>query len=306
MGKWNVAGDYAINNILISCGFHLPEDVLKGIFSLDESAESIYNKLPDKRKGNSGGGKGVCSGGDIIDYDSPDPGNCGGVMDTPGANGGKATQSELDQSEQENKIMVAQAAQAARMMGKLPSSLERFVTELLEPKILWTNVLREFVNSNAKNDYSWFPPNRRHIYRNIFLPSVRNEELGEVVVMVDTSGSIGNDDLKQFASEMTAILDAYDATCTVIYCDADVAGTQVFTRMDLPLTLEAKGGGGTDFRPPFKWLEKESLVPKCCIYLTDLECNQFPPEPEFPVLWAKIGKWGCEPPFGLVIEMDKA
>ena len=62
---------------------------------------------------------------------------------------------------------------------------------------------------------------------------------------------------------------------------------------DLPETLTARGRGGTDFRPGFAWLAREGIVPDCCLYLTDMECDRYPETPPFPVLWCN---WGPAPP----------
>jgi predicted metal-dependent peptidase len=159
---------------------------------------------------------------------------------------------------------------------------------------------------SARNDYSWTPPNRRYLSQGFYLPSLRSEELPEIVIAVDTSGSVTAEELAQFAAEISGILEAYDTTITVIYCDTGINGDpEIFTREDMPLKLNAKGGGGTDFRPPFAWVQKQGLTPACLIYLTDMACSSFPFDPGYPVLWAKIGTWKSNPPpFGEVIEID--
>ncbi len=88
------------------------------------------------------------------------------------------------------------------------------------------------------------------------------------------------------------------ASFTVLYIDAAVAGVQEITP-DEPLRLEAKGGGGTDYRPGFEWIEMEGREPKAVIYLTDGYCDSFPEEPGFQVLWVLTGRnEEFSPPFG--------
>ena len=88
----------------------------------------------------------------------------------------------------------------------------------------------------------------------------------------------------------------------MIYVDAEVAGHEVFGQQDLPITLNAKGGGGTDFRPAFKWVEESGIELSCMIYFTDLY-GKFPDnQPEYPVLWATIGT-NHRPPFGEHLEI---
>jgi len=280
--KWNVAGDYAINPLVTDAGMALPQGGLTNPAWKGMSAEAIYPLVPEPPP-DDGNGKGN------------DPGGCGGVKPQSGTS--PSDQSKLTE---EWKISAAQAAQYAKSCGKLPDSLNRFIDKLLNPQIDWTEYLRRFLSQHAKNDYRWFPPNRRFIYKGLYLPSCRSEELGEICVAIDTSGSISKKELLRFATELNEVLETYQgASATVIYCDADVAHTETFTYADLPLKLSAKGGGGTDFKPPFKWIEENMISPVCMIYFTDLECSSFPPQPDYPVLWVIVGGAGQGvPPFG--------
>jgi predicted metal-dependent peptidase len=114
---------------------------------------------------------------------------------------------------------------------------------------------------------------------------VERSGVGEIVVAVDTSGSIGTQELEQFAGEINAIInEAQPESIRVIYCDAAVQAVDEFSPSE-PIKLSPKGGGGTDFVPPFRWVEENGVEPKCLIYLTDLCCNSFPVAPDYPVLW---------------------
>jgi predicted metal-dependent peptidase len=109
--------------------------------------------------------------------------------------------------------------------------------------------------------------------------------IDEIVIAVDTSGSIGVEELQQFAGEITAIADEMQPDrIYVVYCDACVQAVQEFVLPE-SVVLSPKGGGGTDFRPPFQWVEQQQLVPACLIYLTDLCCRSYPDPPEYPLLW---------------------
>lgn len=310
---WQQATDYAINDHLTGAGFSLPDNGCTG-YGTEKSAEQIYNDLrknPNDDQGGDNGQNGNQAGGqDSGDSGNDgqagaDPGGCGEVRDATGADGNQASPAEMAQAEAETKVMVAQAAQQAKAMGKLPAGIARMVEELMQPVVDWREVLRQFVQQTARNDYRWNPPNRRFVYQNIYLPSARNEELGALVVAVDTSGSISKRHVDQFASELNAILEEYDTEAHVIYCDSRIANVEHFTSQDLPLELHPAGGGGTDFRPPFEWVDENGIDPACMIYLTDLCCSSYPDPPAYPVLWAQIGNWPAEaPPFGEVIEMN--
>ena len=291
---WNEATDYAINDLLLQSGFTLPKGGLKGYSN--QSAEEIYSKLPKKQQneqeGESGKGKGN------------DPGKCGEIRDAPGKDGQKATQAELAKAEAEAKVAVAQAAQQAKVCGKLPAAIARLVEEMLEPILDWKELLRRFVDQNAKNDYAWMPPNKRYIHMGLFMPSLRSQELKNIAVAIDTSGSINQEVLKEFASELGSIIEAYDSNAYVMYVDSRLQNVEEFSAYDVPLKLNAQGGGGTNFRPPFNHLEEKGMFPSCFIYLTDGQCSSFSNDPNYPVLWCIIGSAErFHPPFGEVIQI---
>src|SRR5262249_1081316 len=128
---------------------------------------------------------------------SPDPGRCGSVR--PPGDGSLAA---CKQAAAEAQVAVAQARQGAQQRGALPGGLARdggvgrgglarLGEEVPQPKVDWREVWREFVSCQARNDSSWSPPNRRFIHAGLYLPGLRSEELGDMVLAVDTSGSIG-------------------------------------------------------------------------------------------------------------------
>ena len=139
---------------------------------------------------------------------------------------------------------------------------------------------------SVPSDYTWSPPNRRYIYSGLYLPSVHREGIGQLVVALDTSSSIRQQELEEFAAEISAISDqAQPEAIRVLYCDEVVNSTQEF-RYSEPIKLEPMGGGGTNFRPVFEWVDAQNLSPACLIYLTDLECDSYPDTvPSYPVLW---------------------
>jgi predicted metal-dependent peptidase len=285
--RWNSACDYAINPLIEGCGLTLPNPLSDPHFN-NMAAEEIYPKLPegdDKNQGN-------------------DPGKCGGVQDAPGKDGGQASADDRAKAASEWKVAVAQAATQAQTMGELPGALERMVDEMLEPVLDWREILRRFVDTSAKNDYQWFPPNRRHIHNGLILPSLRSQELKNVTMAMDTSGSITEENLKAFGAEVRAIVEDYRANTKVIYCDAKVQRVEEFDAYT-PVELSPRGGGGTDFRPVFDLIEESGEYPVCLIYQTDGYCSDFPKvEPSYPILWILTERNDSfRPPFGDVIHM---
>ena len=151
-------------------------------------------------------------------------------------------------------------------------------------------------------DYRWTPPNRRCIASGLYLPSVERRGLGEIVIAVDTSGSIGKIELEQFSGEISAISEeAQPESVHVVYCDAAVQSTQEFGPSE-PVRVEPRGGGGTDFRPAFDWVSENNIAPVCFIYLTDLCCHSYPEAPEYPVLWVTDSRRTA--PFGETLRIN--
>jgi predicted metal-dependent peptidase len=285
--RWNVACDLAVNGILVGAGFTLPKARLlpgDGPYAglpPGKAAEEYYRLLPQPPDGEPA---------------DPDPGGCGAVTD-PGAG------SPADAADQQATwdAAVAQAERAAAARGDLPAGLARTVAAALHPPADWRAVLREFVSASARNDYSWAHPNRRFVWRGLYLPGLRSEALGEVVVAVDTSGSVGPAELAVFGSELDALLGPFDCTATVVYHDAAVTHVQTWAPADGRLVLEPKGGGGTSHVPVFEWLDREGKQPACVVCLTDLD-TEFPSmPPAVPVLWGVVGGNRADPPFGRAV-----
>lgn len=280
---WNCAGDFVINDMLKQSGFSLGEGWLYNPAYSGMTADHIYDLLKQEAGDGGGGGGGGEGPGDPL-CDIRD-GEGGGQIDPVLAN--------------EWKIATIQAAAAAQAQGNLPAPMKRFVDELVGSKIDWRAMLRQFIVEMARDDYSWMRSNRRFAAHGLHLPGLYSEQMGEIAVVVDTSGSIDQVTLSAFAAEIDAIrAQARPSKTYVIYCDADVQHVDEFTPTD-EFKIEAHGGGGTDFRPPFTWLEERSITPRCLVYLTDM-LGPFGDEPSYPVMWCATtnhqGPWGVTVP----------
>ena len=285
---WNGAGDYSINEILTNAGLKMPNQGFLDKNFYEKSVEEIYNIIYQKPpEGGGGNGKGYNSGTGKI----ADPGRCGAVIDTE-------DKAENKQLAAEWKAALAQAAQMCR--GDVPAGLKRMIDDVINPPLPWYILLRDFVEKNARNDYNWSKPNRRYFPMGLVLPSLISEQIPEIALFIDTSGSITQKQCNKFAAEASGVLMAYDTTLRVFSIDAEIQSEQEFTKADMPFTVEIKGGGGTDFRPAFEEIHKKGYSPACAVYLTDLY-GRFPDkEPDYPVLWVSTTK-DQKAPFGTTI-----
>lgn len=229
-------------------------------------------------------------------------GGFGEVLDAIDEQGKPASEAEKSRQAHEWGIAAEQAMRTAKACGNEPANIERPLREARESRKDWRAILRDFIRASVPSDYRWFPPNRRYIASGLYLPSMHREGIGPIVIGVDTSGSIGDEELKQFAGEISAIADqAQPELICVVYCDEEVSSIQEFGPSE-PITLEPIGGGGTNFRPVFEWVEQHNILPACLIYLTDLECHRYPDSPPgYPVLWVTGSRRTA--PFGETVRM---
>ncbi len=334
---WNRATDFAINPILIANGLTLPAGALIDQAFSNLSAEEIYARLLHHSGGTArsnqaaqqapagGGASGTTaptpSNGeaetsapsccppapeqpDGVDETSDHPARPGGfgeVWDATDEQGHAASPAEMRRQEHEWAIATEQALRAAKSCGCEPAGLKTQLSESRQSQQDWRAILRDFVAATAPADYRWTPPNRRYIASGLYLPSVERQGGGEIVIAVDTSGSIGRLELEQFAGEISAISDEVQPEALhVVYCDAAVQSVQQLAASE-PVQLEPKGGGGTDFRPAFDWVTENGITPACFIYLTDLCCDSYPEGPEYPVLWVTDSRRTA--PFGETIRI---
>lgn len=304
---WNIAADYVVNeNIMKAGGLTLPKNVLLDSTYDGKSAEAIYDILWKKAKKDSGFTKGLLSKAwapqDIVDYTKAQQDN----NSKPGNEQAQGYEDSPTDQEAKWKLNVAQAAQAAKMCGKIPANIARMVDKLLNPVLPWQEILARFVSERAHDDYSWKRPSGRYLYGGLYMPVLDSPKLGTVGVIIDTSGSISPKEVNIFAAELRSILSLCPGSkAEVVYVDSAVAGSQ--TLDDDDITLLPKGGGGTDFRPGFKFFKdmEDELV--CYIYFTDGYCDSFPSKaPEKDTLWVLTGELPrFRPPFGEVIVMER-
>ena len=179
------------------------------------------------------------------------------------------------------------------------------VDDMVNVTTPWHEKLERYMSSKVKDGYSWNRPNRRFVGQGVYLPGTDyTARMGELVVAVDTSGSLDITELSYFNSHINRILE----TCmpekvTVLYCDSDIGGTAEYTPDELPITLKPVGGGGTSFKPVFNWIEEYAGEVECLIYFTDGYGDQDEiSKPAVDTVWVTTGIE--EFPFGEVVKFE--
>lgn len=283
----NRACDYVINLQIVDAGHELPpggciSERFRGMDSLQ-----VYRILKEEQ-GNEGGGSGA-PGFDEHDWESAQ---------------------EMDAEERETLAKEIDRAlrEGAILMGRHGDKRPRELGELLAPQIDWREVLREFVTSHVKgNDYStWKRPNRRHMHADIYLPTQVSDTMGHIVVGVDTSGSIGNDELNAALSEIQSIAqDAQPERLDLLYWDYNVAGHETYDEQnmaDLVRSTKPAGGGGTRVGAAFEYVDGRGWKPQCAVIITDGYTPWPASPPPYPVLFVMTSPQVA--PFGATVRLD--
>ncbi|SDW83867.1 vWA domain-containing protein [Thiocapsa roseopersicina] len=327
--KWDLACDYAINPLLIDEGLTPPPNALVMPPYKGMTAEEIYPLIDDNdesetldthaydRDSRQGGSRSGMSEKDLDRQPEQPQSQQGESEEGQGANrsaqpdqsGGPDSglgQSQpepnpLTPDEQETLSVqwqqrLAGAAQQAQQAGKLGREMARMIDHLLQPRLPWRMLLARYMTAVSREDYSYARPSRRA--GDFIRPSLRAQQT-DLVVAVDTSGSIQAAELEEFIGEIDALKGQVRARVTLLPCDAALCEGAPFRfepweSFRLPETI--RGGGGTSFRPVFQWIDREGLRPDLLVYFTDAQ-GEFPPvEPSFPVIWLVKGRgkvpWG--------------
>lgn len=183
-----------------------------------------------------------------------------------------------------------------KIAGKGTGGLSRELSALLEPKIDWREVLREFVKTTcrAKDTSSWRRPNRRYLSSDTYMPSMIGERVGHLVVAIDTSGSINDTDLRNFLSEVKGIAEEVNPEkVDLLYWDTSVAAHEEYSDSDVSSIITSTkpaGGGGTSPSCITDYLKEKRIEPECCIVLTDgYVGDDWGGDWPSPVLWVIVG-----------------
>jgi predicted metal-dependent peptidase len=304
--RWDVACDYAVNPMLLADGLTPPPGALIAERFRGLAAEEIYPALRDQDQEQT------------LDqhlYDDsvephghhPGPSQPGAPQDIQAQSSLAPTPTPLTAAEREQLSLqwqqrLAGAAQSAMQAGKLGGHWQRLVDDLLQPKLSWRALLAQYLMSATRDDYDFARPSRRE--GAAILPGVRGVGL-DVVVALDTSGSISDEEMEEFVSEINAIKSQLNARVQLLACDErlDPDSPRVAETWE-PLSLPEKfeGGGGTRFTPVFEWVDAQAQRPGVLVYFTDAE-GEFPPaEPAYPVFWLVKGK--APVPWGTRIQLN--
>jgi predicted metal-dependent peptidase len=278
--RWNVATDWWINETLLKEGFTLPEGALRHEGAETQTSEDLYRCVPEDDP--TGGGSGGATGNDLLDEGDP------------------LTPEEASRVEAETKVLVACAAQAAKLAGKLSATLRDLAAGLVQSTVPWYDVLEVYMQTRVLHDSSWARPNRRYA-PDWYLPSTAKQpSMGPVLLVVDVSGSISEEELAHYNGHLQRILtDARPTSIHVCYTDTEVKRHDTYEHGD-EVALTHYSGGGTNMEAALAYAAREALDPDVCVILTDGHTAFTQTDSPYPVVWL-ITTPGITAPYGTTI-----
>ena len=262
---FNIAADYCANGQIVRD--RIGDHNIPGITIFHDQkyygmgAEQIYDEIFEKHDEEELNALGQLLD-DHIDW---------GDQDSKGNGQPRYSKEELKQIRDEMREATIAAAQAAGA-GNTPGMIQRMIKELTEPKMNWREILRQQIQSTIRNDYTFMRPNRKGWHMNAILPGTNYDETIDICVAIDMSGSIGDEQAKDFLAEIKGIMQEYKdfkikVWCldTRVYNEADYDGYS----MDEFDEYQPMGGGGTEFDANWEYMKENDINPKKFIMFTD-------------------------------------
>jgi predicted metal-dependent peptidase len=302
---YNIAGDLVINDILINNDFDLPTGLIpynhsfkiNGDFTIEDldkkNADEVYNELiqqmpQDKKKEMSN------EGFDEHIYQEDDKKGNGNPKE------------EIENQKKWKKIFT-EASIYCKQQGTIPLGIERLIDIVLNEKISWKNLLYKYITRELPYDYTYNYPSKKSRTTGIYMPSVLRENIN-IAVAIDTSGSIGQEELSEFLAEIVNIAKSFNnINMKVIVCDSEIKDVYEVRNgsIETILNLRIRGGGGTDHRPVYDYILENLPNTKFVINFTD-GYTSFPEHESVRTIWV-LNKNSIEEeriPFGEVIKIE--
>jgi predicted metal-dependent peptidase len=268
---WNIANDYCVNGDLVK---HNVGEKITSVPCLYDrkydgmSSEEVYDQLYEKAT--------KIDIGSLLDQmiDEHLDGEGDGDGDQDGKGKGRPKLSAEDKQAIKDEIKEAMLAAAATVdgAGNLPLGVKRLIQQLTEPQMNWREILRMNLESTIKADYTWMRASRKGWHMDAVMPGQKPDEMIDIAVMLDASGSISPDMLRDFLSEIQGIMDSFPSyKIHVATFDTDCYNPAQYDsdNLDSMLDYEVSGGGGTDFDCIFTYLKDQEITPRRLIVFTD-------------------------------------
>jgi predicted metal-dependent peptidase len=272
---FNIACDHVINLQLIERGFKMPKGGYADAAYTDMSAEEIYKIL--------------------IQLPKPPPQDMDGDLqecDAP---------AELVEREMQDIVMRAalKSQMANEKPGAIPGEIQIFLNKLLAPKLPWHRILQKYLLTFAKNNYTFRKPNKRH-FPKYHLPSLYSEQLIDIAIAVDISGSVTDADFLRFITETQSIMKMMKPEkITLIQFDTEIQSVTQIRNVRELMAVNFIGRGGTSITPVLEWADINK--PQLLLVFTDGYFRFYDQVTKVKTLWLINDNKTFTAPFGKVI-----
>lgn len=292
---WRMATDIAINDMLIDNGLDMPYGAQYRKRFAGMYAEEIYAELKAD----------ILRDDEDLEYEAENEEDVEPNQDSKeGRENAEQTQEQLQEEILQEQLAAEEAISLLEQKfhsGELPESIERFFDLGGFSKIDWRNELRDAIDRYYRDDYTLLPPSKKLLYEGIYLPSNTSNTF-KLVVAIDSSGSVDEELLNQFLSEVNFLMEhIQNYEIELLVCDDAIRLHKTFYSGE-PLEVKIIGGGGTSFKPVFEYVEQNFDEVKLLLYFSDLD-GFFPKEPpNYEVKW--VSQKEREIPFGSIILIE--
>jgi len=307
---YNVAGDLVINDMLKANHLDLPKEALLPDYSHNydlqlpngkthtlkdihkRSADDLYDEIYNVWKKNGGQSKsGSGNSGSGSPKQGHDKHSYGGQKPNQKNNPINKGVNHRDSDYWKNKVI--ESHMAGKMAGKSPLGMDRIIDDITNPQMTWQQILQRFVRNRVPFDFSWRKPNKKTYSTGWYMPSTTKEGV-VVTLLIDTSGSISDDDLKAIFGEMKGIIgQVRGLKLKVLYHDTKVYEGSTLnnpTLADVEKELQnTKGGGGTSFETAYKYIEDSKDDIDIVVHATD-GYDRFPSKFSKPIIILLVGR----------------
>ena len=300
---FNIANDFAVNADLIK---HRVGEKITTVPCLHDSkydgmsSEEIYDQLMQNVQ--------KISMSDLLDkmidehLDGDGDADGDGDSDQEGKGRPKLSAADRQAIKDEIKEAMLAAAQTVDGAGNIPAGVMRMIKELTEPQMNWRELLRMNLESTIKSDFTWMRSSRRSWHMEAVMPGRKNDEMIDIAIAIDTSGSIGEKMLKDFLGEIQGIMDSFPAyKIHVVSFDTDTYNPVQYDsdNLDSIVDYEPAGGGGTDFDAIYRYLKDEDIQPRRLVVFTDgYPFGSWGDENYCDATWILHGTTTIVPPWG--------
>lgn len=318
---WNLAIDHEVNYLLINHHFKYLEQSVFFHQWREECAEKVYEHLKTQEQAQNQSKNQSSFDQHLIEDGRFDQHLNNQFQDTDFIQNANQLANDLSadqisqrldpQLNREWQIKALNVYRSMKSQGYTPGDVfSTLVISLTTPQVPWQTLIKSLITQSFGGSLSWQKFNRRLLHQGIYLPSIRSQKIS-IAVAIDTSGSISDEEINTFISEINHLIQTFSHYEILFYqCDSKIREKKVFSNQGISFDIKqfsVQGRGGTRFEPVFEDLvehqKKNNFDLSCLVYFTD-GCGSYPKQPNFPVFWLLTPEGTCPIDWGKKVYLN--